>query len=229
MLAVLLRQRAGSQCAVVALPVAERPSSAAPPPPAPLVLSPPANFSPSEGTVGSLRMMTTSHLCQDPMSPQGEGHWGQQQHAIRRPSQDWGRPLPFVRCWGPLWDVSYAAYKCTVQTYFWHAWPRSDARHVRDPDRRVSSQRWLALNCSTSYSWRCSWSYSWSYSWTYVRRIKTMTIFNPGSGSKGLSLPRSEYREKDVILKLSKDKIMIVSILSYDWSRLNSMLAILFL
>ncbi len=38
-----------------------------------------------------------------------------------------------------------------------------------------SALRWLALYCSTSYSWSCSWSYSWSYSWTNVLRIKTMT------------------------------------------------------
>jgi hypothetical protein len=30
--------------------------------------------------------------------------------------------------------VTSAAYKCTVQLYFWHARQRSDARHVSRPD-----------------------------------------------------------------------------------------------
>ncbi len=45
---------------------------------------------------------------------------------------------------------------------------------------------------------------------------KDHDIFNPGSRSKGLSIPMSYYGEKDIILILSKDKIMIVLILSYD-------------
>ena len=39
---------------------------------------------------------------------------------------------------------------------------------------------------------------------------------NACSSSNGLSLPRSWYGEKDIILLLSKVKIMIVLILSYD-------------
>jgi hypothetical protein len=39
-------------------------------------------------------------------------------------------------------------------------------------------------------------------------------IFDPGSRSDGLSLPRNYYREKDMFLELSRDKIVIVLELS---------------
>jgi hypothetical protein len=53
---------------------------------------------------------------------------------------------------------------------------------------------------------------------------KNHGIFNPRSRSKGLSLPRNQYREKDMFLESSKDKIMIVLELSGDDSRPNIML-----
>jgi hypothetical protein len=55
-------------------------------------------------------------------------------------------------------------------------------------------------------------------------RDKDHDIFDPGSRSDGLSLPRNWYRDKDMFLELSKDKIMIVLELSYDDPRPNSML-----
>ncbi len=123
-----------------------------------------------------------------------------------------------------LWgQVLNAAYKCTLQTYFWRTWPRSDARRGREPDRWVSPQRWLYTERSTSYSWSCSWSYSW----TYVHRNKTMTSLILDHIAKSLSLPWSKYGEKDIILMLSRTKIVLVLILSYNWSRLNGVLAIL--
>ncbi len=43
---------------------------------------------------------------------------------------------------------------------------------------------------------------------------KDHDIFDPGSHSNGLSLPRNYYGDKDMFLELSKDKIMIVLELS---------------
>ncbi len=57
----------------------------------------------------------------------------------------------------------WAAYNCTIHTYFWRARLRSDARRVREPDHRVSPQRWVDTDRSTSYSWCCSWRYSWTH------------------------------------------------------------------
>ncbi len=37
--------------------------------------------------------------------------------------------------------------------YFWSAWPRSDARRVREPDHWVSSEMRDAPYCATSHSW----------------------------------------------------------------------------
>ncbi len=45
-------------------------------------------------------------------------------------------------------------------------------------------------------------------------RDKDHDIFDPGSRSEGLSLPRNWYGDKDMFLELSKDKIMIVLELS---------------
>ncbi len=53
---------------------------------------------------------------------------------------------------------------------------------------------------------------------------KDHDIFNPGSRSDGLSLPRNQYGEKDMFLELSKDKSMIVLELTWDNSRPNNTL-----
>ena len=52
--------------------------------------------------------------------------------------------------------------------YFWRAWPRSDARRVKEPDHWVSSEMMDAPYCTTSQSW--------IYPWTRIR------ILNPWLG-----------------------------------------------
>ncbi len=97
-------ERRAANAAVVAPPAAERPSSAASPPPALLVLSPPGKLLTSREN----RWISADDNDVSPpprsTSPQGEGCRGQRRHAIRRPSQDRGRPLPFVHRGRRLWD-----------------------------------------------------------------------------------------------------------------------------
>ncbi len=62
---------------------------------------------------------------------------------------------------------------------------------VREPDHWVSSEMTDAPYRATSYSWSCSWSYSWTCAWD-----KDHDIFNPGSHSNSLSLPRNWYRRE---------------------------------
>ncbi len=78
----------------------------------------------------------------------------------------------------PLTNVPY---KCT----FWHAWPRSGARRVREPDCcRVSSE--------VADAPRHNLELTLEVILEHKLRITTMTlVFSPGSHSKSSSLPRN--------------------------------------
>jgi hypothetical protein len=72
-------------------------------------------------------------------------------------------------------DMYRTRYFCTIRWYLWRARLRSDAKRVREPDRRVSPQRWLDTERSTSYS------RTWSYSWTHVhKKMKIQVVFSKG-------------------------------------------------
>jgi hypothetical protein len=107
--------------------------------------------------------------------------------------------------------------------YFWHAWPRSDARRVREPDHWVSSGMTYVPHCATSCSRTYSWSYSWTYSWRgileHVLGLKTMTSLILDHIATAYLYLGINTREKVMILFL-----VIVLELSQDWSWSTSMI-----
>ncbi len=68
--------------------------------------------------------------------------------------------------------------------YFWHAWPRSDANCVREPDHWVSSEM--------TYAPYCAMSYSWIYPWIWIRiLILDWESCDQGLGNRDYVLARS--------------------------------------
>ncbi len=70
--------------------------------------------------------------------------------------------------------------------YFWHAWPRSDARRVRESDHWVSSEMMDVPYHTTSYSWM--------YPWMWIRILNPwLGVLWPGSWKPRLYLGTITY------------------------------------